>query len=247
MDLERRPVDLLRHHRALDVPAGPAAPPRRVPPRVLGGGLVRLPEREVARIAFQRRRLFSLLDLIEPLTRKPPVLGEALDTEVHVAAARVRVPALDQLLDERDDLRHRLSRLRHPVGLTEPEVARVLEVPLGCLRGQLSACARRGVVDLVVDVGDVVDELRVVAAQAQPRPQPHPDDERPCVADVCARVDRRPAEVHPHRPGSRRQIDERPRGRVVEAHAMRVMRGGVPRRAAGRAVRPTAPAPARPR
>ena len=93
VDLERRPVDLLRHHRALDVPARPAATPRRVPPRVLGGGLVRLPEREVARVALQRARLLSLLDLVGLLTRQPAVLGEALDAEVHVATARVRVPA----------------------------------------------------------------------------------------------------------------------------------------------------------
>src|SRR2546427_5374138 len=69
VDLELRPEVLLGHHRALDVPAGPAATPRRVPPRVLGG-LVRLPERKVARILLARVRLL-LLHLIGVLSRKP--------------------------------------------------------------------------------------------------------------------------------------------------------------------------------
>ena len=48
-------------------------------------------------------------------------------------------------------------------GIAEAEVARVLEIPLGRPRGQLGACARRSVVDLVVDVGDVVHERHLVA------------------------------------------------------------------------------------
>ena len=100
VDLERRPEDLLGHRRALDVPARAAAPPRRVPPRVLGLRLVRLPEREVARVVLERVRLL-LLDLIRTLAGEPPVRGEAGDAVVDVAADRVGVPGLDQLLDER--------------------------------------------------------------------------------------------------------------------------------------------------
>ena len=167
VDLERRPVDLLGHHRALDVPARPAAPPRRVPPRVLGRGLVRLPESEVARVALERARLLALLDLVGLLPREPAVLREALDAEVDVAAALVGIPARDQLFDERDDLRHRVGRLRQVVGHAEAEVAGVLEIPLGRVGGELRARAGRGVVDLVVDVRDVVDELRVVPARRE--------------------------------------------------------------------------------
>ena len=57
---------------------------------------------------------------------------------------------------------------------------------------------RRGFVDLVVDVGDVVDEYRLVAALAQPRTKPHSDHDRTSVADVCARIDRWPADIHAH-------------------------------------------------
>ena len=87
VDLEDRPEQLLGHHGALDVPARPAASPRRVPGRVLAR-LVRLPEREVARILLERVRLL-LLDLVGPLARELAVVGEARDAEVDVALDRV--------------------------------------------------------------------------------------------------------------------------------------------------------------
>src|SRR6476619_5774034 len=52
VDLEDRPKVRLGHRGALDVPARPAATPGRFPPGVLAL-LVRLPEREVARILLQ--------------------------------------------------------------------------------------------------------------------------------------------------------------------------------------------------
>src|SRR5207302_5175554 len=83
VDLERRAEELLRHRRALDVPAGPASAPRRVPPRVLAF-FVRLPQREVAWILFERVRLL-LLDLIRSLAGQAAVGREAPDAEVDVA------------------------------------------------------------------------------------------------------------------------------------------------------------------
>src|SRR4029077_18886651 len=56
VDLERRAEDLLGHHGALDVPTRAAAPPRRLPRRVLRLRLVRLPQREVARVLLERAR-----------------------------------------------------------------------------------------------------------------------------------------------------------------------------------------------
>ena len=66
-----------------------------------------------------------------------------------------------------------------------------------------------------------------------------PIDERPRVADVRARVDRRPAEVHAHRPGRRRQVDERLRVGVKEPHRSSA--------ASRRAAAPRAPTRARAR
>src|SRR5438552_8726837 len=102
VDLEARAEELLREHRALDVPPRPAAPPGRVPGRVLAL-LVSLPECEVARILLQRVRLL-LLDLIRQLSGEPTVLRKARDPEVDVALDRVGVPGVDELADEADDL-----------------------------------------------------------------------------------------------------------------------------------------------
>ena len=122
---------------------------------------------------------------------------------------RVREAAIDELRDEVDDLRNELGHLRHQVRHPEPEVASVLEVPGGRLFGEGGTRAGGGLVDLVVDVGDVVDEGHVVAGRLQPRPHPHPDDERTRIADVRAGVDGRAAEVHADGARRRRELDER--------------------------------------
>ena len=229
------------------MPARAAAAPRRLPPGVLGRRLVRLPEREVARILLERARLLALLDLVRLLAGQPAIVGEARDSEVDVAAGDVGVAARDQLLDEAHDRRHRLRRLREEVGHPEAEVAGVLEVPLGRARCELRALARRRLVDLVVDVRDVVHQRRVGPGRLQPRAEPHPDHERPRVPDVCACVHRRAADVHAHRRGSGRHLDERARIGVVEAqgHLFRLVRGAMPRHEAARAIPPTAPGRAR--
>ena len=90
VDLEHRPEHVLRHDGAFDVPAGPPASPGRLPPRVLAG-LVRLPEREVARILLARVRLL-VLDLIGTLAREPSVVGETSDAVVDVAVDSYAYP-----------------------------------------------------------------------------------------------------------------------------------------------------------
>src|SRR5205823_14512352 len=143
-----------------DVPAGPAAPPRRVPPRVLAL-LVRLPEGEVPRVLFQLAPLFFLgrvshRILVAVPAREPPIVGEARDAEVDVARYRVCMTAFDELLDQRDDLGDRLRRLRLVVGPAEAEILRVLDVPAARVGGQLPAVPGRGGIDLVVDIRDVL-------------------------------------------------------------------------------------------
>src|SRR5215204_2081226 len=163
VDLELGAEVLLAHCRALDVPARAAASPRRVPPRVLPR-LVRLPQSEVARILFARVRLL-LRDLIGLLSAQPSVVGEARDTKVDIPVGDVGGVALEQLLDQVDLVGNRVSRSRLDVGHPDAEPLDVLEVPARRIARELRARTGSRVVDLVVDVGDVDDELRVVAAQ----------------------------------------------------------------------------------
>src|SRR6185437_6124944 len=98
-------------------------------------GLVRLPESEVAWVLLARVRLL-LLHLVRTLSRQASVFRERRDAEVDVAVRLVRVTTLYQVRDEADDLWHDFARLRERVGAAEPELIRVLEVPLRCARGE---------------------------------------------------------------------------------------------------------------
>jgi hypothetical protein len=71
VDFEDRAEVLLGHRRALDVPAGPAETPRRLPERVLAL-LVTLPEGEVPRILLELARLVLLGGVADGLGVEPP-------------------------------------------------------------------------------------------------------------------------------------------------------------------------------
>src|SRR5204863_10162882 len=81
---------VLRHRRALDVPARPATPPRRIPCGVLAR-LVRLPQREVEPVLLRALVVLALIHLLDRAVRELPVLGERAHPEVDVARACVRV------------------------------------------------------------------------------------------------------------------------------------------------------------
>src|SRR3954468_22536628 len=76
VDVEVQAEDLLRHGRALDVPARPATAPGGLPERVLAL-LVSLPEGEVLRVALEARGVvLALLHLLERAVRQLAVVGE---------------------------------------------------------------------------------------------------------------------------------------------------------------------------
>ena len=219
----------LRHRRALDVPARPSPPPRRLPPGVLTG-LVALPEREVERIALvlaRLRRPGSLQQLVDALVAEHPVAVEAAHREVHVAAGLVGVPARDQLLDQRHDLGHRLARQRLAVGPSQAQQVGVGDVGLGHLarqRVRRHALVDGRRVDLVVDVGDVLDQQHRLPAPLQVALHQLEHHERPRVSDVDAVVDGGPAHVHADRAvGARLQLAQLARQRVADPHAARLI------------------------
>src|SRR5256885_5642972 len=108
VNLEDRAEELLGHRRAFDMPARATRPPGRFPNGVLAL-LVRLPEREVARVLLQLIA-FCLLgrivqSLVIPLAAgEAAVFGEPRDTEIDVAAGRICELAVDEPADQVDDL-----------------------------------------------------------------------------------------------------------------------------------------------
>ena len=174
----------------------------------------------------------ALVHVVDVAVRERAVLGQRAHAEVDVALGLVGVAALDQRLDQRDDLRHHLRRLRLEVRAPEPE-------PLRCPRGRppvISAASSsdgapgraRRVVDLVVDVGDVGGQHRVVALVAQEALEQREDDERPRVADVDAAVDGRPAGVDADAvAGTRDELLELAALGVVQPDRVRIAHGSL--------------------
>ena len=217
VDVEPHAQVLFRHRRALDVPARPPPPPGRIPPSVLGR-LPGLPQREVPRILLERSGLLYR-HVLGARAREPTVVPEARHAEVHVAPRFVGEPAGDELPGERDDVRDGLGGERLDIGTAEAEAVGVLHIPAGGPAGELDAAdpePPRGVVDLVVDVGDVLHERHPVAAELEPPAEPHRQDEGAGIADVDALVHGRAAEVHADRARRGREIVLPPRVRVVQ-------------------------------
>ena len=140
----------------------------------------------------------ALVHLLHPAVRELAVLGIGAHAEVDVAVGRVGVAVVDQRPDQVLDRPDGLRRQRLRVGASEPEPVGVLHVARGHLARQLGRVAplgAGGVVDLVVDVGDVDDQRGLVADGGQEPAQDHEDDVGPGVADVDAAVDGRAAGV----------------------------------------------------
>ena len=203
-------------------PGRPFAPRAR-PVRLAGlGGL---PEREVERVALAVVGIDAGhgVHLVDVAAGQLAVAREAAHREVHVAVDRVGVAALDEPLDHLDHAGDRLGGLGALGGVLDAERAHRRDERLGVLLGDLGGGAALfvgAVDDLVVDVGDVLDEPDVVALVLEVAADHVERQERPRVADVDVVVDRRAADVHRDLAGLAR--DELLFGaaqRVVDAHS----------------------------
>ena len=238
VDVERGAEVGHAHRGALDVPAGTTRADRRVPRRLAGLGA--LPQGEVPHVVLAVLvGLHALADAHrvgvepgEPAVRRP---GRDPEEDRPVVGA-VRVAAVEQRLDELDDLRDVVGRPRERVRAGHAHDLRVGEEPGRVAVGELpgrDALGGRAADDLVVDVGQVHDPGHGQALVAQVAHQQVGEQERAEVADVGGSVDRRAAAVDADLAGLDRV--ERPdvaRERVLEAdgHAPpRTVRDG-PRR-----------------
>src|SRR5262249_47422268 len=117
--------------------------------------------------------------------------GVPSDAEVDVPCDGIRVSGLDQSPDVVDNRPHRLRRQRLVVGTAETQRVGVQHVEPGHLGGQRGAgpaLGPRGVVDLVVDIGDIHHQVDPEALCLEEPLEQGEGDERARVADVDAAV-----------------------------------------------------------
>jgi hypothetical protein len=227
VDVELGPEVALGHRRALQVPAGAAAAPRRRPrrgPRL--ALLVRLPQREVARVALARGvdDVVGRLEVPQLLPGQRAVLGEGTDVEVDVAVDGVGVATVDQPLHELHHVRHVAGRARLVRG--RPDAEDVVGPGAGALVLVRPRPPRHAVLgslgeDLVVDVGDVAHQRHAEAVAPLQPPAQHVEDERGTdVPDVRRPLDGEPADVHGGLSRTQgREVAHGAGGRVVQAEA----------------------------
>ena len=228
VDVEAVAEDLERHRRALDVPAGPARSPGRIPLRL--SGLRGLPEREVDRAALLLvdldARARALEQLFERAMRQRAVRRQRVDLEVHALAFDdIGVAARDELRDQLLHLVDELGRVRDLVGPQDVEAVELFPVVVLVLARELGfgrAPFRGAGDDPVFDVGDVLHVGDAIAEPAQVPADRVEGDRSAAVADVRRVVRRRPAHVHRHGAfRARHEVDLRSRRGVVDAeHAL---------------------------
>lgn len=113
VDIQRLAEVFHAHRRAFDMPARTAHPPRRFPRRL--ARLLRFPDGEIHRMALVRVNVDAraALQILKVLAAELAVAGERLRIVVNVAVvAGIGQALVDQLLNQRDDIRDMLGRAR---------------------------------------------------------------------------------------------------------------------------------------
>ena len=109
------------------------------------------------------------------------------------------MPALDEALDERDHLGDLLRGARAHVGVHDPEAVHGVDERVSVERRDLGgrlALLVGALDDLVVDVGDVLDERHLVAAEGEVAARNVEGEKRTRIADVDVVVDGRATRIH---------------------------------------------------
>ena len=155
VDVEVVAQILLRHGRALDVPAGEAPAPRRLPlhlPRLAPGR--ELPQREVRRAALLAQLdATPRLEALDVEPREVAVVVELRRVEIDAVGGGVRVPVALDVGDERDLLGDVVGRLAQDRRVLDVQALHVGEERVGEVRGDLPrglARAARALLHLVL-------------------------------------------------------------------------------------------------
>ena len=191
---------LLAHGGALDVPAGTALAPGRIPGDLVGR-LLRLPQREIQGILL----LFAFGDagadfqILDKVAGQQAVARELAGAVVNVTVHFVGQALVDEPLHERDDLRHGLTHSGVNVCRGDVEFLNILKILVDILVRHVHGADMlfsRAVDDLVVHVRKVLHVLHLLASVLQIFAHGVEHDERTGVADVDKVIYGRTADVH---------------------------------------------------
>ncbi len=183
------------------MPAGPAAPNRRIPRGFARLG--RLPQRKIARrvlLVLVQVHAGAVLHPAQILLAQLAVIGEGREAKVPAPVlGLVSRPGRRQPLNQFHHARNVLGGPRDDLRPLNPQGIQILKKSLlETLRvlADGNPCRRRVANNLVVHVGDVHHVADADSGQLQEAPQHVHLQERAEVADVAVVVDRGPAGVH---------------------------------------------------
>ena len=126
---------------------------------------------------------FQVVDI---LSGKLSVVFCLAGAEVDIPVGLIRVPFVDQSLDERDDVRNMLGNSRMNVGLRHVHRLNIFEILLNVL----------GLADnLIIHIGEVLHELYLIAAELKILAEGIKNDDRTCVSNVNVVIYRRSAGI----------------------------------------------------
>ena len=139
------------------------------------------------------------LHVVETAAAELAVMRELLDAVVDIAVVdHIGVALRDELLDHRDDLRHRLTDARVDIGMADVQRIHRLEIGLDVAVGDVlprHAFLVGRIDDLVVDIREVLDVVDLVALLGEVAADDVPGHEGACIADVRVVVRRDAAAV----------------------------------------------------
>ena len=183
---------LVDHRGALDVPARTALAPAGRPARLTRLGS--LPEHKVQRVllVLAHADARAALQLLQRLVGELAIARVLAGAEQHVAVCLISKALILQRLDDFFDFVDGLGRLRVDGGRTDAQTLGVGQILSNIALGDFFGAADH----LVVDVGEVLHEGHIVAAELQVPAQGVKDADRAGVADVDKVIDGRPAGVH---------------------------------------------------
>ncbi len=201
MDVQSLSQVFQGHGTTLNMPARSALPPGAIPGWL--PGLSCLPQDKVHRVlfCFTRVNAGTGFHLLQGPVRKLAVIGHLPHPEIDATLGRISIAFLHEPLHKFNNLRYCISRPRRFVRRHDIQSFHVFLKTGSVLLRQLprrNAQSVRPVDNLVINIGDILDRLDLIALVLQIAADDIKDDVAHGVANMALVVGGDPADIHPH-------------------------------------------------